>query len=403
MTNIPKHQKTVRRFLVCAIMLIILIALFVRKSNMFSGRMEKEVTSSETTGSPKIQTWGPERALYTWNTRADFATIDAITDNPAIGDERNFVRIRKAGTDDKFVDNVIAEVGAEYEVQVYVHNNADSTKDDGTGNTYAQNIRIKMAQIVENVKKGENVQIKGIITATNTTPKEVWDTAYIKAEEPVSLRYVPDSCRLHTAGSLNDKLISDEALFGKGKSIKGTRIGYDRWGLLPGGEQYACNITFRFKVDKSGLDMSCMVSKENANDYHYDIDAAPGEILDFKIRFKNTGTTLWKNVVAYVKLGEGIEYVPGTTRIFNDFFPKGTLEKDNLFQNGFNIGDYKAGQEAIILYKVRVLDDENLFPCGHMITVENDSAAGVDGATIHDKVQIRVYRNCNTVTEETSK
>ena len=58
-------------------------------------------------------TWGPERPTYTWQKPADHATMNSMTNNPAIGDERNFVRIRKVGGNDKYTDNVVAEPGAE--------------------------------------------------------------------------------------------------------------------------------------------------------------------------------------------------------------------------------------------------------------------------------------------------
>ena len=342
-------------------------------------------------------TWGPERPTYTWQKPADHATMNSMTNNPAIGDERNFVRIRKVGGNDKYTDNVVAEPGAEYEVEVFFHNNAAANLNDKTGRSYAQNLRLRMQQIPENIHKGENVMIKGTISATNTDPKEVWDTAYIKAEQAVSLRYVPGSARIHTQGALNNKLIDDEALFGKNR---GTRLGYDRWGLLPGCNEYSGNVTFRIKVDKTGLDMHKTVSKELANNYQNSIEAEPGETLDFKVHFKNTGTTLLKNVIAYDLLGQGMTFVPGTTRIFNDTFPNGTFEKDNLFKNGFNIGDYKSGMEATITYKVKIIDDEKLFPCGKAVTIENNSAVGINGATIHDKVQVKVTRKC-TLTPKT--
>lgn len=167
---------------------------------------------------------------------------------------------------------------------------------------------------------------------------------------------------------------------------------YDQWRLLPGGEEYVGNITFRIKVDKAGFDMNCSVSKEGAKEYHNEIDAVPGEILDFKIHFVNTGTTLLKNVAVYDTLGEGLEFVPGTTKIYNKTHPEGTTESDNLFSNGFNIGDYRGGSDAVIIYKVKVTDDKNLFPYGETVVVQNNSAAAIDVATIHDKVQINVRR-----------
>lgn len=76
-------------------------------------------TSNNGSESKKIETWGPDRILYSWDVRADHPTLNSIYNDPAMGDERNFVRIRKADSDEKFTDNVLAEPGAEYEVQIF--------------------------------------------------------------------------------------------------------------------------------------------------------------------------------------------------------------------------------------------------------------------------------------------
>ena len=362
--------------------------------------VESEQMKSKASGEKKKEAWGPERVLYTWDKRADYATINSITDNPVLGDERNFVRIRKLGTEDKYEDIVEAEPGAEYEVQIYFHNNADSKLNDESGRTFAQNIRVRMENIAGNITKGQYALIKGVISASNTTPEEVWDSAYIKANQTVSLRYVKGSARITNGGKLNGKVVDDDALFGK---YGGTFVGYNQGGLLPGGEEYGGNITFRIKVDKAGFDMNCTVSKENVDDYHNDIDAVPGEVLDVKMKIRNTGTTVLRDIAVYDTLGEGIEFIPGTTRIYNDTNPDGTLENDNLFRNGFNIGDYKAGMEATIQYKIRIIDDQNLFPCGQTVVVQNNAAAAVSVGTIHDKLQIRVHRDCKSNTEGSSR
>lgn len=345
-------------------------------------------------------TWGPERPTYTWDKPADHATMNSITNNRALGDERNFVRIKKVGSADKFGDNVVAEPGAEYEIQVFFHNNAAANLNDRTGRTYAQNLRLVMQEIPENIQKGENVMIKGTISATNTSPLEVWDTAYMQANESVSLRYIRGSARIYNQGALNNKLIDDDALFGKNG---GTRLGFDHWGLLPGCNEYSGHVSFRIRVDKSAFDMDKTVSKDTANDYKNTIEAEPGETLDFKILFKNTGTTLLKNVITYDLLGKGMSFIPGTTRIFNITHPNGTFEKDDLFTNGFNIGDYKAGMEATITYKVKIDDDEKMYPCGQTVVIENNSAVGVKTVTIHDKVKVRVTRKCKDTPKETPK
>ena len=353
----------------------------------------KEANESETSNngseSKKTETWGPDRILYSWDVRADHPTLNSIYNDPAMGDERNFVRIRKADSDEKFTDNVLAEPGAEYEVQIFFHNNADPVLNDNTGKNFAKGIRLRVDSIVGNITNGQSAQITGRISAENTTPAEVWDTAYIQTKRPVALRYVRGSARIHNGGKLNGQLIDDEALFGK---YGGTFIGYNQWGLLPGGEKYSGSIIFKIKVDVVGFDMNNSVSKEGENDYKSSIDAIPGETLDFKMHFKNTGTTILKDVVVYDLLGEGLEFVPGTTKIYTPSHPEGTLQTDALFKNGFNIGDYKGGMDATITYKVKVVDDEKLFPRGETVVIENNSAAAIYVGTIQYKAKIRVRR-----------
>ena len=353
----------------------------------------KEANESETSNngseSKKTETWGPDRILYSWDVRADHPTLNSIYNDPAMGDERNFVRIRKADSDEKFTDNVMAEPGAEYEVQIFFHNNADPVLNDNTGKNFAKGIRLRVDSIVGNITNGQSAQITGRISAENTTPAEVWDTAYIQTKRPVALRYVRGSARIHNGGKLNGQLIDDEALFGK---YGGTFIGYNQWGLLPGGEKYSGSIIFKIKVDVVGFDMNNSVSKEGENDYKSSIDAIPGETLDFKMHFKNTGTTILKDVVVYDLLGEGLEFVPGTTKIYTPSHPEGTLQTDALFKNGFNIGDYKGGMDATITYKVKVVDDEKLFPRGETVVIENNSAAAIYVGTIQYKAKIRVRR-----------
>ena len=197
-------------------------------------------------------TWGPTRPTYTWKNPADHVTFNSMTDNPEIGDEANFVRVRKAGTRDPFVDNVTVEAGAEYEVSVYYHNNASAKLNEGDRRGIAENVRLYMNKITDRLNPGEAALIKGTITSSNATPKAVWDTAYLNSKETVSLRYVPNSAKLTNSGSLNGTILNDDALFGKDG---GTFLGYSKgyWGMIPGCNEFAGHVNFRIKVDKAGL------------------------------------------------------------------------------------------------------------------------------------------------------
>ena len=70
--------------------------------------------------------YSPERKTFSAKNPADYVTFNSITNNPTVGDERNFVRIRQAGTGN-FVDEINIVPGQEYEVYIYYHNNAKSS------------------------------------------------------------------------------------------------------------------------------------------------------------------------------------------------------------------------------------------------------------------------------------
>ena len=174
--------------------------------------------------SAATEAWGPQdRPTFTWEEPADYVTFNSITNNPKIGDERNFVRIRKAGTKDTLVDKVNLEVGQEYEVSIWYHNNAKSklNKKENGGIGIAENVRLRVEQ-PEKVTGGTSAVIKGFITSTNANPTEVWDTAYAYSDTTVLLRYVPNSATIHSLGNINGEILSSEALFGE----KGAFLGY---------------------------------------------------------------------------------------------------------------------------------------------------------------------------------
>lgn len=346
--------------------------------------------------SAATETWGPQdRPTYSWSKPSDKGPVfNSITDNPGIKDERNFVRVRKADTKDNYVDNLNVEVGAEYEVYVYYHNNASASLND-SGKGIANNVRLKM-EFPEVITNGQAAKVKGTISATYAEPESVWDTAYLHAKEIVYLRYVHDSAVIHNAGTANGSILDKGALFGK----EGAKLAHfaNSWGMIPGCNEYAGYVTFRIKVDKPGFYMEKTVSKQGENKYGEYITAKPGEVLDFKIRYKNTGTTDQMGVVAYDQMGKGLTAVKDTTYLKNP--TKGGKEKESLFTGGLKIGDYRPDQEAVLTYKMKLSEDEKVFGCGDTVTYNNASVATANG-TIHDKVKITVHRDCANTSQTT--
>ena len=333
--------------------------------------------------------WGPTRQTYSWDHPADKVTINSITDNPTLGDEENFVRVREYGTNDTYSDNVDIEPGKTYEVYVYYHNNAKASMNaDGSG--IAKDVRLRM-EAPEAVEAGSAAVIKGIITSTNADPNEVWDKAYLHTNEIVYLRYVDGSAVIHNGGSSNGKVLSDNALW----DDRGVLLSYyDNYlGLLPGCNEFAGYVTFQIKADQPGFYMEKTGKISGSeNDYSQYISAHPGDTLDFKIRYHNTGTTNQMGVVLYDELGQGLNSIAGTTHLTTPT-SDGDESSEALFGGGLNIGDYASGQEATVTYRVQIADDQTIFPCGETV-VYNLAGASTANGTIHDKVKVTVTRDC---------
>lgn len=316
--------------------------------------------------------WGPERETFTWQVPATYATFNSMIDNPDLGDERNFVRIRAVG-DTYYVDEVELEAGKTYEVYSYYHNNAEG--DIGqTAIGIADNVRMK-SNFPASIKAGERLTVNTTISAADTDPLAVWDGAYITADEDLYLRYVPGSAKIHNGGELNGQQIGPDYLF----SDEGALLGYNVFsGILPGCNQYAGYVTYQFVADKPDFEVTKTVLGDS--------EISAGATIEYRIRYENTGTMTQSGVVVKDYLPEGLSYVAGSTVLKNNSDPDGSTVSDNLISDsGINIGDYAGGDGwAEIIYQARA--DEDL--CDAQLTNRAviETADGAKEATATIKV-----------------
>lgn len=192
------------------------------------------------------ESWGPQdRPTYSWSAPATAPVFNSITDNPSLGDERNFVRVREYGTDNIYEDYVDITPGKEYEVYVYYHNNASATfNSDGSG--IAQNVRLT-TESPANLEAGKTAVIKGTITwGTEGNMQNVWDTAFLTAKEAVTLSYVANSATIHNGGDADGQILDADAMFDYGVLLAHTT---KHWGIIPGCNEYAGYVTFRLKAE----------------------------------------------------------------------------------------------------------------------------------------------------------
>ena len=346
--------------------------------------------------------WGPQdRATFHWDAPASYPVFNSIVDNPDIGNEANFVRVREAGSDANFTDSVNVEVGKEYEVYVYYHNNASPAI--GFGEGAAQNVRLKMA-IPEKIEKDAVGVVKGTISSTNTNPLEVYDTAYLNATDTVYMRYVDNSAIIHNSGTANGHGLVATALFGDEGAKLAWQDSEDTWGLIPGCNEYAGYVTFRVKADQPLFYITNEISTEGKNTWTTEIkDAKPGETFDFKTHYKNWGTTEQTRVTVCEDGGTGLIPVNGSVKIGVSYSNEVTVANDAMFSKDvcMVVGDFRPGEEFDVTYKMKLSDSEEIFPCDKTVSTHNDVVVATANGTEYDRVKINVTRACGTAATPT--
>lgn len=150
-----------------------------------------------TTNKPWEAGWGPKRPTYTQEHPADHPVLNLITNNPDLGDERNFARIRLkdpvpgGSVDPNLGKLVAAPIGGTVIVAVAVFNNAS----DGlgpAGTIHGLYVRLGFSD------SGTNLPLQVTLGATNVN--EIWDGATVLAPRKAHLSLVSGSEKFETNG-----------------------------------------------------------------------------------------------------------------------------------------------------------------------------------------------------------
>ena len=346
--------------------------------------------------------WGPTRATFTIAHPATYVTFNSITDNPNIGDERNFVGIRENNTSGLWQDSQAVQPGKEYVVRMYVHNNASANL-----GLVAQNVTASFNLPTTTAK---SIQVQGFLRATNANPTEVYDHANFTASENFNLAVVPGSIKYYNNANGNGFSIP-ETVF----TNSGAKLGYDKMdGNIPGCFQYDGYLTFivkpQFATPTSEFTMQKRVKVAGSTDtWSENVTVAPGAKVTYRLDFANTGSSQLKNVVLKDTLPKNVALVPGSVKIYNATSPNGAMVTggDSLTTaTGLNIGAYTGGgSNAVVMFDATVANAASL-PCGvsqlHNIASatpegQNPKEDGADVTTTKDCVPEKV-KACNTTT-----
>lgn len=218
----------------------------IKRKSLWLTAIAVMLVSPLTLGAMSVSAWGPERPTYTMAKPAERAVFNSITDNAAIGDERDFVRIAEVNSGEAFTSELELKPGKEYIVMIYFHNDASATfNDEAHGRVgFAEHVRV-MSNFPSKLEKRERGKVDGMIVASNTDPKEVWDEAYITASEAMTLHYIEGTATINNQKAANGSLLSDKLFTSEGVYIGTNKLN----GLIPGCDEYAGEVFYRIRTE----------------------------------------------------------------------------------------------------------------------------------------------------------
>jgi len=99
------------------------------------------------------------------------------------------------------------------------------------------------------------------------------------------------------------------------------------------------------------------------------VNATHGDEILVQFTFKNNSGFRMSTIGGRISLPDALEFVPDSTRLFNRTNPNGAPMGDGIAEMVVNFGGYNPFDEdgrgsGSVSFRVRVSDDENLFPSG---------------------------------------
>ncbi|MGB4762303.1 MAG: hypothetical protein WBP12_03000, partial [Candidatus Saccharimonas sp.] len=120
----------------------------------------------------------------------------------------------------------------------------------------------------------------------------------------------------------------------------------------------------------------------------------PGDLVDFKIKYKNTGTTPQDAVVIRDKLPANMTYVADRTYVSNGSTGNQwkQITANTVTQQGINIGSYGPGGAGYVKFTAKVASKDAL-ACGTNNLV-NTAAADTQNGSKSDTASVTVTKEC---------
>lgn len=122
------------------------------------------------------------------------------------------------------------------------------------------------------------------------------------------------------------------------------------------------------------------------------VDAEIGDEVEYQITYQNTSDSTQTNVVISDSLPANMQYVAGSTVLYNVNHPNGlVLDTDAVVaDNGINIGAYTAGSNAFVRFTAKVEDVDLAWGSN---TLVNWGQVSVGETMLQDHAEVVVQNN----------
>ena len=319
--------------------------------------------------------WGPSRATITMAHPANYVTFNSITDNPDVGDERNFLRVRDsderywgAGTTNGWTDTISnMQEGHTYDVRMYVHNNGVEDK------YLAENVKAHINLPTAEDVYGKQFEVNGYLYASNAKPSEIWDNIVLKSDKAFHVKVVSakyyNNVRTEATSGFD---LGSEVYTAKGEGT-GALLGFDQMnGYMNSCLKYSGYVLLKIQpvfefVPAPSYDVAKSVDKTTAN---------PGDTINYTITVKNTGNVDLTNVKVTDQLPA--YYSSASEQVSSQNGSTGSIVKGGAITfNKLNVGETATIK---ISYKIKGADQ---LECGQT-TIKNKATGTTDQDTTED-------------------
>lgn len=296
--------------------------------------------------------WGPNRDIFL-DDNSTFITLNSLYNEKEDIDERLFVLGNKVheALNAKLGRDILLKESGEYWINLYVCNNSEESLD-----LIAESVTAQL-YIPEYIAK--EIKVYGYLYASNAKPEKIFSSMTFRSEKDFKLSYIKGSAKFtnqifNHSTILSDNIVSNSPIEDIGISDQGVLLGYTKLdGSIPGGLQYSGWVHIKVKADVYDFKINSRVAiSDKLGVWKNEVEAKPGDEVDYQIEFNNTSPNTLDNVILDFNLPPNCEIIKDSVYITG---PRGSKNINHtIVDGGLNIGSYQQNEGCLVEFKVKI-------------------------------------------------